>query len=295
MKDERTCLAFEDIIDGLPTIDVVVCVHNALAHITACWESLKKLDYPPHKLRVVFVDDGSEKSTGQYLDSVAEKSNCRLIRHERALGYTRAANAGLKASQADCIVLLNSDTIVSRSFLTKMSLLLKQNPDVGLVGPLSNAASWQSVPNLSDCRGDWKVNQLPEGWSVDDMDRLLERSGSLFPRVPLISGFCLMIRNVVPQTIGYMDEENFPRGYGEENDYCFRASDAGFGLMVATNAYVYHSKSKSYGHENRKALSNIGGKTLIRKYGKARIDRAVKSLQHNSLLQQIREEVHRSL
>ena len=46
--------------------------------------------------------------------------------------------------------------------------------------------------------------------------------------------------------ISYMDEINFPTGYGEENDYCLRAIE-GFSLAVADNLYVYHSKSKALG------------------------------------------------
>ena len=58
-----------------------------------------------------------------------------------------------------------------------------------------------------------------------------------------------------------MDEENFPIGYGEENDYCIRAADAGFTLAIADDAYVFHAKSKSFGHSRRKELSKQGADT----------------------------------
>ena len=42
-----------------------------------------------------------------------------------------------------------------------------------------------------------------------------------------------MIKRKVVDSIGYMDEEAFPIGYGEENDFCLRASKANFKLLKA--------------------------------------------------------------
>ena len=278
----------------LPTIDIVICVHNALEDVTACCESVLKTDYPPEKLQIILVDDGSQVKTQRYLVSTADKnSRIKLIRREKAGGYTKAANIGLDASQADYCVLLNSDTIVPRRWLRKMLRVFDEKPDVGIVGPVSNAASWQSVPEVLDKQGRWTINALPEGWSVDDMDSLVEgslESDSIFPRVPLLNGFCLMVSKAVLQTIGFMDEKNFPKGFGEENDFCFRASDAGFGLMVSTNTYVYHAKSKSYGHRTRNGLSRKGGAALKRKYSSERLERAVKSMKENPILKSARGE-----
>ena len=39
------------------------------------------------------------------------------------------------------------------------------------------------------------------------------------------------------ERIGYFDEENFPTGYGEEDDFSLRAVDAGFMLAFVPNAY----------------------------------------------------------
>jgi GT2 family glycosyltransferase len=187
--------------------------------------------------------------------------------------------------------LLNSDTIVPKNWLNKFTALFTQKPDVGIIGPLSNAASWQSIPDLSAPEGGWAVNSLPKGWSVDDMDAAVERAAqdiAVTPRVPLLNGFCYMIRRSILDGVGLMDEEGFPRGFGEEDDFCMRTALAGYGIMIALNTYVYHAKSKSYGSKARNSLSQKGQVMLKKKHGEIRLARAVASMRHNPYLAEMR-------
>jgi O-antigen biosynthesis protein len=272
-------------------VDIIICVHNALDDVRACVTSVRNGNYGNAEIRLILVDDGSAEETRDYLRDLATSPATLLIRNEVPGGYTKAANAGLKAATARTIVLLNSDTIVPPNWLAKMTGLMERFPDVGMVGPLSNAASWQSVPRLLDDNRQFAVNELPPDTSVEDYDRRLEASVgtiSLRPRVPLLNGFCIMLRRQVIDTIGYLDEDSFPRGYGEENDYCFRASDAGFGLMLAIDTYVFHAKSKSYGPATRNKLSEQGGAAFARKYPLHRIQGAVASMRANPLLETVR-------
>jgi len=89
--------------------------------------------------------------------------------------------------------------------------------------------------------------------------------------VPFVNGFCFAIKRAVVDAIGYFDEESFPDGYGEENDYCLRAADAGFELAIADHAYVYHAKSRSYSHERRRELGKTGRSALLRKHATERM------------------------
>jgi GT2 family glycosyltransferase len=122
------------------------------------------------------------------------------------------------------------------------------------------------------------------------MNRLCElwTPATLLPYVPLIHGFCFGIKREVIDTIGFLDEDNFPRGYGEENDYCFRASDAGFLLVVATHTFVFHAKSKSYPDSTRIALMREASDALDRLHGAHRKLRAVESMEGNPILKQFR-------
>ena len=248
--------------------DIVVCVHNALDDAQRCLESV--LDRSsPGTYRLIVVNDGSDDATTQWLRAFADANGALLLESSTAERYTRAANRGLRASTAPFVVLLNSDTIVTTSWLERLLACAESDPAIGIVGPLSNAASYQSVPCVRDEQGDWSVNPLPEGVTPEDMAGLVARLAKPeYPRIPFVNGFCFGIKRAVIDAIGYLDEDAFPNGYGEENDYCLRAAQAGFALAIADDAYVFHAKSKSYSHEIRQTLSIEGAEALARKYGK---------------------------
>lgn len=274
----------------LPDADVVICVHNALEDVKRCLESVA--DNTPEEVTLYLVNDASDAPTSRYLEEFASQHPSRmLIENSSPEGYTRAANAGLRASGAEYVVLLNSDTIVPERWLERLVECGESDPAIGIVGPLSNAASWQSVPEIA-AGGDWAVNPLPEGYEVDDMARLVGYcSERRFPRVPFINGFCFVIKRSVIEAIGYLDEGTFPEGYGEENDYSLRAADAGFEIAVADHAYVYHAKSKSYSHERRHALRKPGGEALKRKHGEERVASRVKTMREEPILTEMREQI----
>jgi GT2 family glycosyltransferase len=272
------------------SLDVIVCVHNSLEDVVLCLDSVARSLGAGQRL--VIVDDGSDEPTARHCrEFVASHPGSHLIRRPTGSGFTRAANAGLAESDADYRILLNSDVIVGRHWLEKIVRCGESLPDVGIIGPMSNAASWQSMPKTNDERG-LAVNPLPPGMSVDDVDALCEQwaQGMPYPRVPLLNGFCFAIKGRVIAAIGALDEVLFPLGYGEENDFCFRATDAGFGLAVAIDTYVYHAKSKSYSPERRAELAKIGAAALRSRYGKVRIERSVQSMKQHPLLVEMRRK-----
>jgi GT2 family glycosyltransferase len=273
-------------------IDIIYCVHNALEDVKLCLDSVVRHHKPNENL--IIIDDGSESETKKFLEEFAKKHKkwTLLNRSETGSGYTKAANRGLKLSSADLAILLNSDTIVTADWTAKMAHAVFTTPGAGIVGPLSSAASHQSIPNHKSSDGQTATNELPKGLSADDINNYCENwsVASLYPRVPLVHGFCYGITRDTIEKIGYFDEKNFAKGYGEENAYCFKAVDAGIGLVIATNTYIFHAKSKSYIGPERIKLMKSGNERLAEIYGKERVRRAVLSMQQNPILEKLRNK-----
>jgi GT2 family glycosyltransferase/glycosyltransferase involved in cell wall biosynthesis len=278
------------------TIDIVVPVYNALDDVKLCLESLAR-HTDEFKVRVLVVNDGSDESTTLWLREFCLKDRLfYLIEHPANKGYTCTVNTGLRVSTAGYVVTQNSDTIVSSGWLKGMVGCMKSDPQIGVVGPLSNAATWQNVPFLRDQSGGFAVNDLPKGHTIESMSRLVASvSTRQYPRLPFINGFCFMIRRSVIDSVGYMDEENFPVGYGEENDYCIRATDAGFELAIADDVYVFHAKSKSFGHERRKILSQQGTESIKRKHTPEKYAERVSLIKKTEILDSVRANISNQL
>lgn len=247
--------------------DIIVCVHNALESVGACLDSIvASTNLLQHRL--VVVDDGSDEPVRRALDEFASRYPMTMLRNEEARGYTVAANQGIAVSDSRFVVLLNSDTVVAPGWLEKLIRCATTMPDAAVVGPYSNAASWQSIPTLTGPDGSWHVNALPEGISVPEMGALVARwSPQLYPEVPLINGFCYLITRSALAQVGPLDEESFPRGYGEEDDFSIRCADAGYKLYVADDCYIYHAKSQSFTPEGRLAIVRESKELLNHKHG----------------------------
>lgn len=272
-------------------IDVVVCVHNARDDVEICLEAIKKYKENNHSL--IIIDDGSDAPTRDYLKQFSTgKSWVTLHRNEQAGGYTKAANKGISLSTGDLVIMLNSDTVPTKGWVEKMAKTIFSTPRGGIVGPLSSAASHQSIPDHLSSKTQTAVNGLPEGVSVEKMNSYCElwSKDSIKPLVPLVHGFCFGITREVISTIGSLDEKAFPKGYGEETDYCFRATDAGFSLVIATDTYIYHTKSKSYDDAKRIELMRLGSEKLKEIYGSDRLQRSIVTMQANPLLVHMRSE-----
>lgn len=274
-----------------PDVDIVVPVYNALDDVKLCLTSLQAYT-DNYTVNVIVVNDGSDESTTQWLRMFCkEKPQFILIEHDANLGYTRAVNNGLKASSAKYVLTQNSDTIVSSGWLTGLIRCMESDANIGIVGPLSNAASWQNVPNLYD-EGAFAVNSLPAHVTLAAMARAVAiASTRSYPRLPFINGFCFMIKRKLIEAIGYMDEENFPIGYGEENDYCIRAADAGFELAIADDVYVFHAKSKSFGNDRRKELSKRGSDKLKEKHTAVKFKSLLERVRQTTELDAVRQRI----
>ncbi|MHB0989223.1 MAG: glycosyltransferase [Bellilinea sp.] len=276
------------LIENTEMVDIIICIHNALNDVKACLQSVLVNTAPPY--HIILVDDGSNEETKNYLIDFQQgnPSLVSLIRSEQPTGYTFAANRGLKASTAPFVILLNSDTIATPQWVVRLVACMKHQPRIGIVGPLSNTASWQSVPLIED-NGDWANNLLPFHVSVDKMGEIIaENSARLYPFMPLLNGFCLLINRELINEIGYFDEENFGPGYGEEDDFVLRARKANWKTFLADDVYVYHAQSRSYSSERRKALSERAGKVLRNLHGENMIHEGVLYCSKDRVLEGIR-------
>lgn len=281
--------------DSAPSVEIVICVHNAIDDVIRCLDSIRRHTTHPHSIAVI--DDGSRPDVRHRLEHyISGRPWIRLIVNESNLGYTRTANLGLSRSSAEWVVLLNSDTVVTPGWLEGLFECAYSDQSIKFVGPISNAASWQSMPEISDTAGKWKVNTVPMGASVDEIAYLVrDKSNRDFPKVPLLNGFCMLMEREALETLGFFDEQAFPKGFGEENDLCVRAAEAGFKLAIADHVYIYHSKSASFGRKRRDRLSHEGKQALKRKHPDVDWDALQREMKESSVLAALRHGLRETI
>lgn len=274
-----------------PHTEIIVPVYNGDDIVYRCLESLKcNTDC---SFSVLIIDDGSREYTSVLLNNFASgDSRFKYYRRSINRGYTKTINEAIKITTSDWLVILNSDTVVSNGWLRKLHAAARAVPDAGLVGPLSNAATWQSVPHAKNADGSWSQNAFISPDLIDNIQNIIEKtSDRSYPEMPILNGFCTLISRSVFDVCGLFDEEAFPQGYGEETDMCLRAGLAGFKLIVADDCFVYHEKSVSFGSEARSKLTRAGGFELKNKHPGINIAAIERLMQYNPSMLRLRSKL----
>jgi GT2 family glycosyltransferase len=175
-----------------------------------------------------------------------EFPEAQLIANSRNVGFSRANNQALQASQGRYILWLNPDTVVPLRALPAMIAYMDAYPRVGILSPrlLNRDGTLQQ-----QCR-----RGFPTLWNTFCYFTGLAR---LFPHSPrfggylltyldeeqahevdAVSGSCLLARREIVADIGLLDEDYFL--YGSDLDWCLRAQQAGWSVVYYPGAEVIH-------------------------------------------------------
>ena len=169
-----------------------------------------------------------------------------LIRNSENVGFARACNQGIRASDGEFVAFINPDTVVEESFFESLDGFFGENSGVGVVGP-----------RIVDDKGKLQLSARKE---LSFVSGLLGRSSlltRLFPKSPLVrrlfpaaeeldgptavdwvSGACMIVRRRSLEEIGPMDERFFM--YFEDADLCRRAWKAGWLVYYLPQIEVLH-------------------------------------------------------
>jgi O-antigen biosynthesis protein len=245
---------------------IFIPVFNGVEATSRCLESLQTTKIrAPH--RVLIVNDASTNSKvasmlDQFSRDYAKHGATNVqVRHNAAnRGFTWNVNQAIVSLLAnEHLLLLNSDTIVTDGWLDEMIATAESDPKIGTVTPFSNNATICSLPDFSR---EWPVPSADERRRIAQT-LIANRVDAI--DLPTAIGFCMLMTRACLEAVGKFDVWNFPRGYGEENDFCMRAAAKGFRNVLCPNAFVAHEGSQSFSDEKH-ALMREGGERLLSLY-----------------------------
>ncbi|MEO7391141.1 MAG: glycosyltransferase, partial [Ramlibacter sp.] len=225
------------------TVDVIVPVYRGLADTQLCVRSvLASQCRTPYRL-VILNDASPEPEVTQWLREVSrEEPRIVLLENQENLGFVATVNRGMALDDKHDVLLLNSDTEVANDWLDRLRGAAYSDQRVASVTPFSNNATICSYPRFVE------PNELPEGWGTAALDALFARvNAGQVVDVPTGVGFCMYIRRDSLDEVGLFDVAKFGKGYGEENDFCRRAAEAGWRNLHSLDTFVLHTGGVSFG------------------------------------------------
>jgi TolA-binding protein len=177
------------------------------------------------------------------------------------LGFPKAVNQAIVNSSGKYILITNNDIVFTRNTINRMIEIAESNPQIGIVGPISNEVSGLQKDNDANYKSIEEMHKYAEEVSQKNKGQVLH-----FPRVAFL---CTLIKREVIEKIGGLDERFSPGNY-EDDDFCLRAQIAGFKTVIAQEVFIHHYGSKSFKANGEKAYAERlkkNEKIFVEKWG----------------------------
>lgn len=232
-------------IKSKPLISVIIVNYNSGNLLQQSVQSVHDQSIP---VEVIVSDNNSTDSSLDKLpERIPDDNKLVVIRNNENLGFSVAANQGIKKSNGEFVLLLNLDCIVGKNTMSNMIDVMDKYPNAGMAGCLI------MNPDGSEQVGCRRLIPTPY--------RSLKRAlnlGKIFRRYPkfqsfnmlgtplpsgpvsteAISGAFMFIRRGVLKEIGLLDENYFM--HCEDLDWCMRFRNAGKDILFVPNATAIH-------------------------------------------------------
>jgi GT2 family glycosyltransferase len=233
-------------------VDVIIPVHNQFEIVKNCIESVIKT-LPLNCFEIIVVDDAStDQQLKKYLDITGRHGVIKVFSNPNNLGFTRSVNFGMGLHPDRDVLLLNSDTVVYGTWLERLRAAAYSDEKVATANPLTNASHISNYPYREN--NDGLVLEVAD----DVLDNLAaEKNWKQYIDVHTTFGFCMFIKRECINSIGRFDARNFPIGYGEESDFCYRAREVGWRHVVTGDTFVRHFENQSFGPRKEKLMREM--------------------------------------
>ncbi|NEX19400.1 glycosyltransferase [Thiorhodococcus mannitoliphagus] len=243
------------------TLDVIIPVYKGRRETLDCIRSLLECGDPwPHD--IILINDASpDPELSADLRRLTEAHpGITLLEHTRNQGFVASVNRGMALHPERDVILLNADTCLpTADWLSRLRHAAHADERIATVTPFSNRATICSLPRPQE------DNDLPKDMTVTDLDRLCaDANPGLQIDIPTAIGFCMFIKRQALDEVGYFDEARWGMGYGEENDFCLKASAIGWRHVAACDVFVQHHGAVSFQDEKQARIrDNLGLLTAL--------------------------------
>lgn len=237
---------------------IIVPIYNAADDVRVCIDRLDR--FAPKDVQIILINDASPDPEIPRILAECDDAKYNIVHNADNLGFTATVNKGMALAGRKDVVLLNSDARVTPGWIEGILAAANSDRNIATVTPMSDRAGAFSAPLKGN------ENDLPDGVSEICYAQEFRRHGlGLYPDVPTGNGFCIFIRRHCLDEIGVFDTKAFPRGYGEENDFCMRALRAGWRHVIDDKTYIFHDRSKSFG-SSKNDLLEAGRRIVDERY-----------------------------
>jgi GT2 family glycosyltransferase len=232
------------------TLSIVIVSYNAREDLVRCLESLHAAPpRTPHD--ITLVDNASTDSL--LVRTVRERwPGVRVLVQDRNRGFAAGTNTGIRASQGQLVLLLNSDTVAPPGAIDRLIERLEATPPAVAAGPRlvdvdgrAELSFGRMISPLAEVRQRAIGGLYAAG--VPAVTSWIERETRREQFVDWVSGACLLVSRRAAEAAGLLDERFFM--YTEDVDFCAALRALGGRILFAPAAEIVHARGRSRASE----------------------------------------------
>ncbi len=230
----------------MPSVVIVIPHYNGKEILRRCLESLKQDGY--HDKRVLLVDNAS---TDDSVETARQTyPDLEVLSLHRNLGFSGGVNAGIRSVDAEIVVLLNNDTVVSPGWLEPLVEVLEADEKVAAVQPrLRSFYDRELFDYAGGAGGEIDRWGYPFCWGRIFTFREPDTGQYDQPRsIFWASGSASAWRRSAVMEAGLLDEDFF--AHMEEIDLCWRLHLMGYHVRYQPGPAVFHCSGGTLGEES---------------------------------------------
>ena len=164
-----------------------------------------------------------------------------LIKNNKNYGFAEGNNIGinfvLDHLNSDYILLLNNDTVVDENFLKELVEVGESGNKIGCVGPKVYYYDFKGRRDVISFAGE-TINLYTSRGKRFGHNEVDSGQHDNVRETDKVEGCCMLIKTEVIKKVGMFDPIYF--AYWEETDLCMRIKNAGFTLIYAPKAKIWH-------------------------------------------------------
>jgi|GEM_PF-1124306 len=254
------------------SVTVVIPTYNSIGMLRSCLDSLREVDYPKDKMRVIVVDNASRDGTSETLR--LRYPHVTVSKQQENTGFAVACNRGAALADTEYVAYLNDDAVADSGWLHGLFSGL----DAGGEGTVCAASQIRSRDGEKVEYEGASSNLFGAGrpvsvWGWPDLPHPPgEGSPVLFA-----SGGAMLIHRQTFLDVGGFDPEYF--AYFEDVDLGWRLWVLGYRVVYAPRAVVRHiggaTSSRSPVHRRYTLWECNSLATIVKNYEAGNMERVL--------------------
>lgn len=243
---------------------VVIPTYNRSNDLLSCILSLNLAGINDNK--IIVVDNHSQDDTVLSLKKFHPET--KLIALDKNFGATGASNIGFEyalQNQAEFVLRLDSDTVVSPDFVEPLIVEAVRDEKIGILSP---KIYYHDRPDVI-----WYAGAYAHPWllgiSRDHRNEKDSPKNSQVKEVDYVWGAAMLIKSEILKNTAGFDTDFFV--YHEELDFCRRVQNLGYKLIFTPKSKIWHKVGSNLNNDWTAYHWNLSKMIFYKKHAKHRV------------------------